>query len=327
MAQISQKRLLQWYKENKRILPWRECNNPYYIWISEVMLQQTTISAVIPYYKAFIKKFKTLKSLAQAPLEEVMPYWSGLGYYNRIKNLHLAAQMIHRQKIFPRNYRELLKFPGFGPYTARAVSSLAFNEKIGVLDTNVIRVLSRYYALKNPWWKTTERKKLQSLVDEWVKSTEPAMMNQALMELGALVCTNKEPLCSACPLNKACQAYKTKTFHLIPIKKIKKKKEIWLWKPIIYIKKRKIAFIKNMETLPFLKTHLVFPGQSLQKKQVPKTYHFIHFITHHTIYVQVQFIKTINFENTKLIWLTLPEIKKKSPSSLIQKVLRTMNDI
>ena len=326
MTQPKQK-ILQWYKDNKRILPWRESNNPYYIWISEVMLQQTTVSTVIPYYKAFIKKFKTLKNLAQSPLEEVMPYWSGLGYYNRIKNLHLAAQIINQQKFFPRKYRELLKLPGFGPYTARAVSSLAFNEKVGALDTNIIRVLSRYNALKIHWWKTKEREKLQTLADGWMKNVNPATMNQALMELGALVCTSKEPQCSACPLNKTCLAYKTKTFHLIPIKKTKKKKEIWLWEPIVYTRQKKIAFIKNMNILPFLKTHLVFPGQSLQKKQTPRTYHFIHFITHHTIYVRVHFINITKPQNIKLIWLTLPEIKKKSPSSLIQKVLHTTNDI
>ena len=327
MLKINQKKLLHWYKENKRTLPWRESNNPYYIWVSEVMLQQTTVSAVIPYYKAFIRKFRTLKKLAQTPIEEVLPYWSGLGYYNRIKNLHSSAQTINKQKHFPRHYKELLKLPGFGPYTARAVSSLAFNEKTGVLDTNVIRVLSRYYALKTPWWKTTERKKLQNLVDKWMKNFDSATMNQALMELGALICTNKEPQCSACPLNKTCKAHKTQTFHLIPKKKRKKKMEIWLWKPMILIKSKKVAFINNTNALPFLKKHLVFPGKSIQKKLAPKKYHFTHFITHHAIYVQVCPTDITKKNNKKFIWLTIPDIKQKTPSSLIQKVLGTLNNI
>lgn len=324
MLKTNQKKLLYWYKENKRTLPWRESNNPYHIWISEVMLQQTTVSAVIPYYKAFIKKFGTLKKLANTPIEEVLPYWSGLGYYNRIKNLHSSAQTINKQKHFPHHYKELLKLPGFGPYTARAVSSFAFNEKTGVLDTNIIRVLSRYYALNTSWWKTEERRKLQNLADRWVENVTSSTMNQALMELGALVCTNKDPQCSACPLSKNCQAYKTKTVHLIPRKKKKKKTEIWLWTPMILTKNKKIAFIENTNALPFLKKHLVFPGKSIQKRQVPKKYHFTHFITHHAIYVQVCPANTIKKINRNFIWLTIPDIKQKSPSSLIQKVLDTV---
>ena len=119
------------------------------------MLQQTTVNAVIPYYKRFIEKFKTLESLAQTPLEEVIPYWAGLGYYSRVKNLHKASKMIYEKKSFPKTYKELLTFPGFGPYTARAVSALAFNEKTGVLDANVIRVLSRYTGFKDTWWSAS----------------------------------------------------------------------------------------------------------------------------------------------------------------------------
>ena len=324
MLKTNQKKLIQWYNENKRTLPWRKNKNPYHIWISEVMLQQTTVGAVIPYYKAFIKKFRTLKKLAQTPIEEVLPYWSGLGYYNRIKNLHSSAQMIEKQKHFPRHYKELLKLPGFGSYTARAVSSFAFNEKVGVLDTNVIRVLSRYYALKASWWKTTEKNKLQSLADKWVENVNSAIMNQALMELGALICTNKDPMCSSCPLNKNCQAYKTKTVHLIPKKKRKKKKEVWLWKPKVIFNKNKLLLTQK-HSCPFLKKSWLFPGPIEKRKTPPKKYHFTHFITHHAIYVQVCPTDIIKKNNKKLIWLTIQDIKQKNPSSLIQKVLDTVN--
>ena len=312
--------LVQWYNQHKRILPWRNNKNPYLIWISEVMLQQTTVNAVIPYYKRFIKKFKTLKKLAQADIKEVLPYWSGLGYYNRIKNLHKAAKIIYKQKYFPKSYKRLLKLPGFGPYTSRAVSSLAFNENTTVLDANVIRVLCRYYGLKIYWWNTAERNNLQMLADQWTRNTKsPAEINQALMELGALVCLNRQPYCPACPLNKNCQAYKHSAQHLIPIKKLTRKKEIWLWKPIIITKNTKTAFIKNINILPFLKNHLIFPGKAVRKNQAPKKYHLIHFITHHAIYVQVCSEKQIKHKN--FIWLSKPEIKQRSPSSLIQKVL------
>jgi len=195
---------------------------------------------------------------------------------------------------------------------------------VGILDTNTIRVLSRYHALQTPWWKTTERIKLQHLADKWVENLNSSTVNQALMELGSLVCTNKKPQCFTCPLTKDCQAYKTKTIHLTPKKKPKRNKEIWLWTPVILTKNKKIAFIKNNHLLPFLRTHLILPGAFFQKKQRPKTYHFVHYITYYTIYVKVNFTKKTTRKNSKLIWLKISEIKKKSPSSLIQKILNPM---
>ena len=318
MKKVNQKKLLQWYKENKRVLPWRESNNPYHIWVSEVMLQQTTVSAVIPYYRAFIKRFGTLKKLAQTPIKEVLPYWSGLGYYNRIKNLHSSARMIDKQKHFPRKYKKLLKLPGFGPYTARAVTSFAFNEQTGVLDTNIIRVLSRYYALQTSWWKTTERKKLQKLADKWVENVASSTMNQALMELGALICTNKGPQCSLCPLNKSCQAYKTKTVHLIPKKKTKKKKEIWLWTPQVIFKNNKVLLTQK-HSCPFLKKSWLFPGSTQKKNTVPKKYDLRHSITHHDIFICLSHKKKTNVLGQ---WYSIHDLKKINPSSLLQKILK-----
>lgn len=312
--------LIKWYEKNKRPLPWRKKKtNPYHIWISEVMLQQTTVNTVIPYYKKFIEKFKTLESLAQTPLEEVIPYWAGLGYYSRVKNLHKSAQIIDQKKHFPKTYKELLKLPGFGPYTARAVSALAFNEKTGVLDANVIRVLSRYIGFKGVWWNTSGREVLQKEVDTWMKEKPPAILNQALMELGSLVCTAQNPMCLLCPLKKNCQALKYNLIESIPKKKKKKEKEVWVWKPSVLIQKNKIALVKN-HCLPVLKNYPFFPGKALRKKTPPKHYDFIHSITHHTIYVLIS-KNPMDIKQT-LSWTNIKDLSKKNPSNLLKKILK-----
>ena len=312
--------LIKWYEQNKRDLPWRKTKkNPYHIWVSEVMLQQTTVNTVIPYYEKFIKKFNTLKALAETPLEEVIPYWSGLGYYSRVKNMHKAAQIIYKQKSFPKTYKELLKLPGFGPYTARAVSSLAFDEKTGVLDANVIRVLTRYLGFKKAWWNKPARDFLQKEVDKWMLKHPPSILNQALMELGSLVCTAQKPLCFICPIKKKCQGFNLNQVHLIPLKKTKKGKEIWLWQPDIHIKKNKIALTDN-HSLPVLKSYPLFPGKATKRNTPPKKYNFIHSITHHAIYVLLS--EKVSHTKQPVLWVNIKNLQKKTPSSLIQKILK-----
>ena len=205
MRIIYQTRLINWYQKNKRSLPWRNNKKDgYTTWISEMMLQQTSVKVVIPYYRRWMKRFPTLKSLAQAHVRSAIAYWSGLGYYLRVKNLHRTAQIIYQNRYFPKSYRELLKLPGLGPYTARAVSSLAFEEKTGVLDGNVLRVVCRYLNLNTHWWTLKEKSRMQKTVDQWVKNSPfpPSVFNQALMELGALICKpNSAPFCTQCPQN------------------------------------------------------------------------------------------------------------------------------
>ena len=358
LAQSDQAQLIKWYQHNKRSLPWREAADPYPIWISEVMLQQTTVNTVIPYYKKFIKKFNTLKSLAEADQAEVMAYWSGLGYYSRAKNLYKSAQIIHQKKYFPKTYKELLKLPGFGSYTARAVSSLAFNEKVAVLDANVIRVMSRYLNFKKAWWTTKGKQFLQQEADQWVtesavhRLTTPgdgadlrmektatdtgkssiqkvglwpsSIMNQALMELGSMVCTVQKPLCPACPLKKNCQAFKHNQVHLIPLKQKQKEKEIWLWKPLVCIKNNQVAFIRS-HSLPVLKNYPVFPGKASKRSIPPARYDFIHSITHHIIYILIS--KNTSLPNKSISWMKRAEMQKQNPSSLIKKILSYYEDL
>ena len=319
--------LITWYQKHKRPLPWRNSPDPYRIWVSEVMLQQTQVSTVIPYYKKFLKKFSTLSALAKAPLEEVGPYWSGLGYYQRVKNLHKSAQMIQKDKYFPRTYKELLKLPGFGPYTSRAVSALAFGENTAVLDSNVIRVLSRYLGFKQAWWNKPGREFLQKSADKWVKGQDPALINQALMELGALVCGAKQAKCLLCPLHNHCRAYQKNQTEFIPLKRKKNQQEIWFWKPVVHRAKDQVALIKQ-HSLPVLKNYPLFPGPAVKRKPLPQQYDFIHFVTHHAIYVFPILTKkspsTHALWAKHVLWVKIKELKKQNPSSLIQKVLKSV---
>ncbi len=207
-------RLLRWYRKNRRDLPWRRTTDPYKIWVSEIMLQQTTVATVIPYYERFLKRFPTVESLARADQEEVLRYWAGLGYYSRARNLHEAARVLCRPG--PTGQTGLTTFqtveqwhqlPGIGRYTAGAIASIAFDERAPILDGNVIRVLSRLFALKaNPkigkgkevFWKKAEAVLPQKNCGDF---------NQALMELGATICLPENPACRSCPLRRSCRAF------------------------------------------------------------------------------------------------------------------------
>ncbi|RME14266.1 MAG: hypothetical protein D6797_09195 [Bdellovibrio sp.] len=323
MTNEEKEKLLSWFQQNKRPLPWRTTKDPYKIWISEVMLQQTTSQAVIPYYKRFIQKFPTLQHLAQAQEEDVLELWSGLGYYSRARNLHKAAKMIYKKKQFPKSFKELLQLPGFGPYTSRAVSSLAFKEAVGVLDGNVIRVLTRKENLKWSWWQTKEKKQLQNMADQAVSQVDSSVMNQALMELGATICLPQNPKCILCPWNSACKAFESQTQNQIPLKKPKKSMEHWSWNIHFIRKQQKILLVKD-PSLPVLKSQWVLPGNFRKLKSPPKSYKIKHTITHHHIYIQKIDQKrtlgsSIQWEERK--WVPLNRIKTKAPSSLIQKVL------
>lgn len=310
--------LLSWYRLNLRPLPWRINRDPYRIWLSETMLQQTTVTAVIPYFERFLKRFPTLKSLAEAQEAEVREQWAGLGYYSRASNLWKAARALHVHGGFPRTYLELSEFPGFGPYTSRAVSSLAFDEPVGVLDGNVIRVLSRVHAWPAQWWRPAERRELQATVDQWVQGTPSFEMNQAIMELGATICTPKSPTCLLCPLQKTCMALKTKQISLLPRPKPRRQREIWLWEPELSLKKGQVALSKDHD-LPFLRGHLVPPGTAQRLKQKPKDYHFTHSVTHHDIFVRVRQGRNHAFGAVE--WIALDEVARHSPAALVKKVI------
>tara|TARA_B100001248_G_scaffold260334_1_gene248293 strand:+ start:20361 stop:21341 length:981 start_codon:yes stop_codon:yes gene_type:complete len=312
--------LLIWYNDNYRDLPWRKTKNPYRIWISEVMLQQTRAVAVIPYYKNFLKRFPNIQALADAEEKEVLEAWAGLGYYSRAKNLHKAAKHL-KNKGFPQSYEELLKIPSFGPYTARAVASFAFGQNCAVLDGNVIRFLTRYYGLSIEWWKPQARRELQKRADAWVENQESATVNQALMEMGATVCTSSSPACLLCPVASGCKAKKHKKIEQLPMAKPKRKKEIW-YLEFQYIESTKGLALSKTHACPFLKGEYLFPVRAKQLDKKPDAYIFKHAITHHEIYIgKINKQKASSIRDKKqLEWFDEKHITKTSPFSLTTKV-------
>jgi A/G-specific adenine glycosylase len=311
-----------WFQENQRPLPWRRNQDPYSIWLSEVMLQQTTVQAVIPYFEKFLSRFPTLRSLAKAPESDVLENWAGLGYYSRARNLHAAAKALDARG-FPKTHTDLLELPGFGPYTARAVASLAFGEKVGVLDGNVIRVLCRMTGLQEPWWNSKTQKHLQHQADLLCQNKEPsASINQGLMELGRTICTPKNPTCLLCPWRKDCLAFAEGKTGQIPLARPRKESEAWSWEPELILEKGKVALIRNT-TAPFLKNQLIFPGPAKKIAKRPSQFTFEHGITHHQIFVSVKKTKSQSKSKQKdLQWVNVSELKKINPSSLLQKVLQ-----
>ncbi len=336
MKSYAQK-LLKWYQKNYRPLPWRETNDAYEIWLSEVMLQQTRVQAVLPIYQGFLEKFPQIEDLAQAQEGELLKAWSGLGYYSRARNLQKAAIWIHENQ-FPDNYKDLLELPGFGLYTARAVASFAFGEIVGVLDGNVIRFLTRFFQLELQWWNSQEREHLQELSDRFVESLKEPLINQAMMELGANICLPKNPKCMLCPLQKDCKAFYTKNPDRLPLKKPKREKEIWIWKAYLVESPKKYALIYNSYS-PFLKKHWIWPGEVKRRAQKPKNFDFRHSVTHHDIYVRIQSLKKKDLEKMpipwtrnngkdslkELKWIAKEELPEWSPSSLIRKVIEHAN--
>jgi A/G-specific adenine glycosylase len=217
--------LVKWYLLNKRDLPWRNTVNPYPIWLSEIMLQQTRVAQGLPYYMAFMEAFPTIFDLANAEEEQVLKLWQGLGYYSRARNLHATAKHIATSLNgnFPSNYKELLQLKGVGEYTAAAIASFAYNEPVAVVDGNVFRVLSRYFNMDNDISDGKTKKEFQILAQELLPKNNAALFNQAIMEFGALQCVPKNPDCENCIFSNSCAALQHKKVNILPVKSKKTK--------------------------------------------------------------------------------------------------------
>ena len=209
-----------WYGQNKRTLPWRRTRDPYKIWLSEIMLQQTRMAQGTPYYLKFVRAFPTVQDLAAASEEKVLKLWQGLGYYSRARNLHATAKMVVEMYggQFPNNYQELLKLKGVGDYTASAIASICFDEPQAVVDGNVYRVLSRYFGVATPINSTAGIKYFKKLANEVMDTDNIRDYNQGIMEFGAIQCTPKKPNCLFCPLNESCVALKEGKIDILPVK-------------------------------------------------------------------------------------------------------------
>jgi len=221
------KKLLAWFRASHRDLPWRRTKDPYRIWLSEIMLQQTRVTTVIPYYERFLKHFPDVRALADAPEEKVLRLWAGLGYYSRARNLQKAAREIvaRHDSRFPNTRVDALELPGIGAYTVAAILSIAYGKKMAVLDGNVARVLARLRALEGDLRNAGRWRELQATADTLMAAQNPGDWNQAMMELGATVCTPKSPQCLLCPVGEFCQARKRGLAETLPVKRERRANE------------------------------------------------------------------------------------------------------
>lgn len=217
---IFSKTLIHWYLKNKRELPWRNTNNPYHIWLSEIILQQTRVAQGLPYFEAFTTHFPTVNDLANASENQVLKLWQGLGYYSRARNLHATAKFINANLNgnFPKQYIDLINLKGIGPYTAAAIASFAYKEAVAVVDGNVFRVLSRYFGIFDDISTAKTRKIFQTLANELIPNDEPDLFNQAIMDFGATQCTPKKPDCLNCVFQESCFAFRNHKVNELPVK-------------------------------------------------------------------------------------------------------------
>jgi A/G-specific adenine glycosylase len=324
--------LLAWYPLHKRDLPWRNIQNPYFIWLSEVILQQTRVKQGLPYYEAFTTLFPTIQDLAHATEELVMRTWQGLGYYSRARNMHATAKIIveNYQGIFPTTKAELIKLKGIGEYTASAIASFAFDEKVAVVDGNVFRVLARFFGIEEDIASPKGVKVFQELAKTILPTTQVNTYNQAIMEFGALQCTPQKPNCMYCPLQENCVAWATGKQDVLPIKtnKIKQKERYFHYLVLTQagkyaLRKRDIGdiwaglydFLLQEENAPITTEDVTF----LQKTDIhfiikQETAYFKHKLTHQTLFIKFWVIeldaeKPIDLQNDAFQWYTVDEIK------------------
>lgn len=261
-----QKNLLTWFKKEQRDLPWRKNYEPYQVWISEIMLQQTQVKTVLPYFDRWMKTLPTIQSVAEAKEDQILKLWEGLGYYSRARNLQKAAKQImekHGGK-FPKNYDDILALPGVGRYTAGAISSIAFNQNDTLVDGNVIRVFSRLFDYSKNTRLPESEKWTWNTAEKLLAKGEARYFNQGLMELGALICTPKNPVCIVCPLQKECQAYSKNTVMERPVKGPKKELKA-IEVAIAVIWKNGKIFIQKRPSKGLMGGLWEFPGGKVEK--------------------------------------------------------------
>ncbi len=311
-------KLLAWYDKERRDLPWRQNKkNPYYTWLSEIMLQQTTVATVIPYFQAFIKEWPTLLDLAEASLDQVLTKWQGLGYYSRARNLHRCAKILAKE--FPSTEEQLLALPGIGPYTAAAIASIAFNQKAAAVDGNVVRVMSRYFAIGSRDPKGEVREKLKYLLSE----KRCGDFTEALMELGALVCRPKNSLCLKCPLQKDCGAYSLGKVEDFPLKKLKRKLPT-RYATAFIIRREDGAILLRKRPLQGLLGGMMevptTPWKEQKGKSIKKSPIIRHTFTHFHLEVEVfHSTRTMGFEG---IWVHPQDLKNYALPTVMKKILK-----
>ncbi len=322
-------KLINWYRENKRDLPWRNTTNPYNIWLSEIILQQTRVAQGLPYYVKFVKAFPTVKDLALADEQRVLTLWQGLGYYSRARNLHAAAKMVMNDfsGVFPKSYDDLIKLKGVGVYTASAVASFTNNESVAVVDGNVYRVLSRLHGVDLAINSTEGEKYFLKLANQLLDSERSAEYNQAIMEFGALACTPKKPMCNFCPFKSSCIAFNTNKVLELPVKlkKVKVKKRYFNFcivindKNEVLIQKRQGKGIwQHLFQFPLIetdKTLIVGAGQDVDGEflleQELLTLNKPHKLSHQHLYIRFFKASILDKDGLNdLIWVSVKDLHK-----------------
>lgn len=325
----------KWYRQNKRDLPWRSTNDPYKIWLSEIILQQTRVDQGLSYYLKFVEHYPSVDDMANATEEDLLNDWQGLGYYSRARNMHAAAKTISEnlQGEFPDDYQGILNLKGVGTYTASAISSFAFNLPYAVVDGNVYRVLSRYFDEAMPIDSTKGTKLFQQLADALLDNNPPGEHNQAIMELGALICLPKNPKCAECPLSDSCLALKNGTITERPVKSKKTKVRTRYFHYFI-VKNNGQTFIVKRDEKDIWQNMYQFPLIETEKAELPddltlyidsSPIHKIHILSHqkiHAYFYEVSEVPSAIITNN-LIPVSFDEIQNYPIPRLIDSYLES----
>lgn len=321
MGKQLSKRLLHFYDHSKRVLPWRDNKNPYYIWISEIMLQQTRVETVIPYFERFISELPTIESLAVVEEDRLMKLWQGLGYYSRARNLQKAAIKVLSDfnGELPNNKKDLESLAGIGPYTSGAILSIAFEQKVAAVDGNVLRVFSRVFQIEEDIKDVKTKKRIKDLVEGSLPSKRNGDYNQAIMELGATICRpNGRPLCEECPLEEVCEANKHSMQMVLPFQTRNKKRRIENKTVFIYTCKNKVAIRKrpnhgllaSLYEFPNVEGHIPkseISEDGLQVKKLSKAKHIFSHIEWHLIGYEIQ----VSQEADEYLWVTKEQLQNE----------------
>ena len=325
--------LESWYQKNHRKLPFRSRPNPYWIWISEIMLQQTQMDTVIPYFLRFIKQFPTIQSIAEAEEEKVLTFVQGLGYYRRFRLLKKAAEwmMQHHQGKFPNTFEDIENLPGVGSYTAGAIASIAFGLPKSAVDGNVLRVIARYAGIQEDITLQATKKKIMALNQQWIEQANPPIYTQALMELGALVCRPKAPQCEQCPLQTSCYAYAHQLVETLPKVAKKKRQVIEPFTTVLFLYQGKLGFQKRQSGL--LEGMYLFPQwqdegidvilkkENIHPQHLSQLGKVAHIFTHKRWEMSVFLAEIQTLPTLDLVWIPVAKIDQIPIAKAHRKLL------
>lgn len=339
--------VIEWYSVHKRDLPWRNTTDPYIIWLSEVILQQTRVDQGLPYFHRFAETYPKVSDFAAASEDEILHMWQGLGYYSRGRNMHHTAQMVMEDHAgyFPKTYDELIKLKGIGEYTAAAISSFAANEVKAVVDGNVFRILARYFGIDEPINSSRAKKAFTTLANDVIDKANPALSNQAVMEFGSLQCRPKNPLCQTCPLQIGCHAFQNNLVEKLPFKLKKAAVRNRYFNYIVIVKDEKILMNKrgpndiwqNLYELPLVETeHFQDASALVSNTEFQKHFGNVeiksiegpikHLLSHQRIHAQFLIIDGINFnkgfKDTGWFYTNLINLDKLAQPKLIFTFLK-----